>query len=136
MSKIIALDIGGKRTGVAETDPMQIIASPLETVDTERLLPFLTEYLKREDVETIVLGDPKSLSGGESDNSALVQNVAKKLNNIFPGIRIAFQDERFTSRMAVQSMIAAGVKKSDRRNKKEVDKISATLILQSFLQSR
>lgn len=121
---------------MAETDPMQIIASPLETVDTERLLPFLTEYLKREDVETIVLGDPKSLSGGESDNSALVQRVAQKLHNIFPGIRIAFQDERFTSRMAVQSMIASGVKKSDRRNKKEVDKISATLILQSYLQSR
>lgn len=133
MAKIVALDIGGKRTGVAETDPLQIIASPRETVPTGELIPFLERIFKEEEYETIVIGDPKNLQGGDSHNSELVRNITEKLRKKFPGKEIVLQDERYSSKMAMQSLIDSGVKKMKRREKAEIDKVSAAIILQSFL---
>jgi putative Holliday junction resolvase len=117
LAKIIALDIGGKRTGIAETDPMQIIASPRETVLTKELETYLLNWLKQEEVETIVIGDPLGLDGGDSDNSALVLEWETKLKGMFPAIPIFRQDERFTSKMAMKSLVQSGMKKKKRREK-------------------
>ncbi len=133
MAKIIALDIGGKRTGIAETDPLQIIASPRETVDTHDLIPFMEGIFNEEEYETIVIGDPKNLQGGDSHNSQLVRQITDKLRKKFPEMKIVLQDERYSSKMAVQSLIDSGVKKMKRREKGEIDKVSAAIILQSYL---
>ena len=136
MAKIIALDIGGKRTGIAETDPMQIIASPRETVLTKELETYLLNWLKQEEVETIVIGDPLGLDGGDSDNSALVLEWETKLKGMFPAIPIFRQDERFTSKMAMKSLVQSGMKKKKRREKGALDKVSAAIILEDFMQNR
>ena len=133
MAKIVALDIGGKRTGVAETDPLQIIASPRETVATDNLIPFLAHLFEEEEFEAIVLGDPKNLQGGDSHNSERVRKIAAELGNKFPTKRIIMQDERYSSKMAMQSLIDSGVKKMKRREKGEIDKVSAAIILQAYL---
>ncbi len=133
MAKIIALDIGGKRTGIAETDPMQIIASPRETIPTENLFKYLKENFAKEAYETIVIGEPLALDGGDSHNSNRVREIHKKLKSTFPTMNIVLQDERFTSKMAMQSLIDSGVKKMKRREKGEIDMVSAALILQSYL---
>jgi len=134
LAKIIALDIGGKRTGVAETDPLQIIASPRETIATEQLEGYLSQWLAREPVEAIVLGEPLGLDGGDSDNSARVRRWARRLAVLFPGVRIHLVDERYSSKEAARSMIASGVKKQKRREKGALDMRSAAIILQRFLE--
>ncbi len=136
MGKIIALDIGGKRTGIAETDPLQIIATPRETVATEKLLDHLQILLKTEPYEAIVLGEPKSLSGGDSDNSERVRQFQKRLQKLFPHIKIVLQDERYSSKRAVQSMVDSGLRKKKRREKAEIDKVSAAIILQDYLSTQ
>jgi len=135
MSRILAIDYGAKRCGIAVTDPLQIIATALETVRTHDLIEFLKKYCLSEDVQAFVIGMPKRLDNTESDNAARVVSFIKTLKKGFPGIPVYEHDERFTSQMALQSMIASGFKKSDRRDKGNIDKISATIILQSYMES-
>lgn len=129
----MALDFGKVRTGVAETDELQLIASGLTTVNTTELLSFLTDYLKDEMVECIVVGHPKQMNGADSESEILIKPFIEKLKNTFPTIAIVRQDERFTSKIAKESMLIGGMKKKKRANKAMIDKISATLILQSYL---
>ncbi len=133
MGRIMAIDYGAKRTGIAVTDPMQIIASGLSTISTSELIPFLVDYLKEESVETLVVGEPKQMDNSVSQSETLIQNFLKELNRYLPSMNVVRQDERFTSKLAVRSMIEGGVKKNKRRNKALVDEISATLILQAYL---
>ena len=133
MKRIIALDFGTKRTGVAVTDPMQIIASGLDTVLTPDLISFLKSYMVSEPVSTIVLGEPKQMDYSPSESEAAIGAFILTLEAEFPDIEIARQDERFTSKMAVQAMIVGGMKKKKRQEKGRVDQISATLILQAYL---
>lgn len=133
MKRIIALDFGTKRTGIAVTDPMQIIASGLDTVLTKDLLHFLKSYLNSEPVSTIVLGEPKQMDNTPSESEAAIKALILTLEAEFTGIEIARQDERFTSKMAVQAMVAGGMKKKKRQEKGRIDQISATLILQAYL---
>jgi putative Holliday junction resolvase len=136
MPRLLAIDYGAKRTGLAVTDPLQIIATALETVRTHDLLDFLKKYVQTETVEGFIIGMPRRLDNSESDNAPRVQIFVKLLKKTFPDIPVHTHDERFTSSMALQSMIAGGSKKSDRREKGNIDKISATIILQSFMESR
>ena len=136
MGRILALDFGKKRTGVAVTDPLQIIASGLATVETKQLLVFLKDYIYKEKVDIFVVGLPKQMNNQPSESEHLIQPFIKKLNNTFPNIPIKREDERFTSKLAFQSMIDSGMKKKQRQNKATIDEISATLILQSFLNRK
>jgi putative Holliday junction resolvase len=136
MPRLLSLDYGAKRTGIAVTDPLQIIATALETVRTHDLLEFLKKYVQSEAVEAFIIGMPRQLDNTESDNAPRVHAFIKLLKKNFPDIPVHTHDERFTSSMALQSMIASGSKKSDRREKGNIDKISATIILQSFMESR
>ena len=133
MPRILALDYGKVRTGVAVTDELQLIASGLTTVATKELPAFLKEYLSKEKVECIVLGEPKQMDGTVSESEKLIGPFVEKLKGWYPEIAVVRQDERFTSKMAMQSMISAGAKKKKRQNKALIDEISATLILQSYL---
>ena len=135
MSRALAIDYGLKRTGIAVTDPLRIIATALETVDSTQLIPFLKGYMAREPVDQLVIGMPKRLNNQDTDMTPYVHKLVEKLKKIFPQIPIALIDERFTSSMAKQAMIDGGMKKKDRRVKGNVDMISATLILQSYLNS-
>lgn len=135
MSRIIALDVGSKRTGIAETDPLQIIASGLKTLETPLVIPFLVEYSQRETLETIVVGEPKRLHGEASQIEEFISKFILKLTEKLPLVKVVRVDERFTSKMAFQSLIDSGVKKSKRKDKGLVDEVSATLILQSYLTS-
>lgn len=136
MPRIMAIDYGAKRTGLAVTDPLQIIATALDTVRTHDLLNFIIEYQKLEPIESFVIGMPKRLDNTESENAGRVRAFIKILKKNFSEIPVYEHDERFTSSMALQSMIASGTKKSERRNKSNIDKISATIILQSFMESK
>lgn len=136
MARIIALDFGKVRTGIAITDELQLIASGLTTVATLELLIFLKKYIQEENVECIVVGEPKQMNNEPSQSEILIIPFLKKLKKSFPEISIERQDERFTSKMAFQAMIDGGVKKMKRRNKELVDEISATLILQSFMDKK
>lgn len=133
MARILALDYGKVRTGIAVTDELQLIASGLSTVETKNLLPFLEEYTQKESVELFVVGLPKQLDNTESESEVLIKGFLNKLKARFPSIPVERQDERFTSKMAVQSMLDSGMKKKKRRDKALVDEISATLILQAYL---
>ncbi|GLU44156.1 Holliday junction resolvase RuvX [Allomuricauda sp. NBRC 101325] len=133
MARILALDYGKVRTGIAVTDELQLIASGLTTVETPKLLDFLGDYLQTESVERFVVGLPKQMDNSESESEVLIQEFLKKLVTKFPSIPVERQDERFTSKMAVQSMLESGLKKKKRREKALVDEISATLILQAYL---
>lgn len=133
MARILALDYGKVRTGVAVTDELQLIASGLATVETRELLPFLEDYLKRETVEKFVIGLPKQMDNTPSESEELIQSFLKRLSLKFPAMPIERQDERFTSKMAVQSMVDGGLKKKKRQDKALIDEISATLILQAYL---
>ena len=133
MGRIVALDYGKVRTGIAVTDELQIIASGLTTVLTKDLLIFLKDYLNKENVEPIVIGEPKQMNNEVSESEALIISFLAKLSSAFPKISIERQDERFTSKMAFQSMIDTSLKKKQRRDKALVDEISATLILQAYL---
>jgi len=136
MPRLVAIDYGAKRTGLAVTDSLQIIATALETVRTHDLLDFLKKYAQSEEIEAFVVGMPRRLDNTDSDNTPRVQAFVKTLVKAFPQTPVHTHDERFTSSMALQSMIASGSKKSDRREKGNIDKISATIILQSFMESR
>ena len=131
--RILALDYGSKYTGLAVTDPLKIIAQGLDTVDTPHLLKFLDGYVKHTPVSMIVLGLPKNLDNSSTHNTLPVQNFYKKLVNRFGNISIVLHDERYTSKMAVQAMVLGGKNKQYRRSKIHINRISATLILQSFL---
>ena len=136
MARILAIDYGLKRTGIAVTDELQIIASGLTTVSTKDLIPFLQDYIKKEEVELFLIGEPKKLDNSPSESEALIIPFIKKLEKEFPKIPIKRVDERFTSKMAFQTMIDSGLKKKQRKNKALIDEISATLILQSYLYSK
>lgn len=134
MSRIIGIDLGTKRTGLAVTDSLRIIATALETVPTAELLVYLKKYFEKEKVEIIVVGMPKNLKNEDTDSTNMVRKHIEKLTLAFPTMKIATIDERFTSSMALDAMIAGGMKKKDRREKGNVDKISATFILQSYME--
>lgn len=136
MSKILAIDYGSKRCGLAATDNSQIIASALTTVETSEIFKFLTDYFLKNQVDDIVLGEPKRLDTSDTHNSQPVRDFRIKLEQKFPDKKIHMIDERFTSKMAFQTMIDGGLSKKQRRNKSLVDQISATIILQSFLAGR
>jgi putative holliday junction resolvase len=133
MGRILAIDYGLKRTGIAVTDPLRIIATPLETVATENLFQFLTSYLQKENVDEFVVGMPKTLSNEDSAIAPTVRKFVENLKLKFPEKNVHLADERFTSSMAIQAMIDGGMKKKDRQVKSNIDKISATIILQSFI---
>ncbi|HBU76881.1 MAG TPA: Holliday junction resolvase RuvX [Muricauda sp.] len=133
MARILALDFGKVRTGIAVTDELQLIASGLTTVETKDLLSFLKDYTQKESVERFVVGLPKQMDNTASESEVLIQDFLNKLKAKFPNIPVERQDERFTSKMAVQSMLDSGMKKKKRRDKALVDEISATLILQAYL---
>jgi putative Holliday junction resolvase len=133
MARILALDFGQKRTGIAVTDELQIIASGLTTVDTNELLEFLADYTSKENVELFIVGKPKQMNNEDSQSEEFIVPFLEKLAKKFPNIPIHREDERFTSKMAFQTMIDGGLKKKQRRNKALVDEISATIILQSYL---
>lgn len=135
MGRLLAIDYGTKRTGLAATDPLQIIATPLQTVDTAALLKFLQDYLQREPVDAFVVGMPKTLKNEDSAIAPAVRKFVAVLQQTFPGKAVHLADERFTSSIAQRALIDGGMKKKGRRNKGNVDKISATLILQSFMDS-
>ena len=134
MGRILAFDFGEKRTGIAVTDELQIIASALTTVDTKKIFSFLTNYLKKETVELFIVGEPKQLNNKESESEKFIKPFILKLSQTFPKIPIKRVDERFTSKIAFQSMIDSGLKKKQRQNKALIDEISATIILQTYLQ--
>ncbi|WP_372753298.1 Holliday junction resolvase RuvX [Mariniflexile sp.] len=136
MARILAIDYGMKRTGLAVTDELQIIASGLTTVNTNELLSFLKKYTTKESVELFIVGEPKQMDNTASESEALIVHFLKKLEAEFPNIPIKRVDERFTSKMAFQTMIDSGLKKNQRKNKALIDEISATLILQSYLYSK
>ena len=136
MARILAIDFGKKRTGIAVTDALQIIASGLRTVNTIDLLSFLKEYTSKEKVELFIVGQPKQMDNSDSESEVLMLPFIKKIEKLFPQIPMKRIDERFTSKMAFQTMIDSGMKKKQRRNKALVDEISATIILQSYLYSQ
>ncbi|ATA73175.1 Holliday junction resolvase RuvX [Capnocytophaga sp. H4358] len=136
MYRILAIDYGVKRCGIAVTDPMQIIASGLTTVATNELLQFLKKYVNEENVREIIVGKPKRMNNEDSDIEALILNFIKNLTTEFPELTVLREDERFTSKMAFQTMIDSGMKKKQRQNKELIDEISATIILQSYLNRR
>ena len=130
----MALDCGTKRTGVAVTDELQIIASGLATVETKKLLPFLHTYFKTEIIECLVIGKPKQMDNSDSESEPFIQALIHSIRKEFPHLEINRVDERFTSKMAFQTMIASGLKKKKRQDKNLIDEISATLILQNYLE--
>jgi|TARA_B110001454_G_scaffold66367_1_gene64612 putative Holliday junction resolvase len=136
LGRILAIDFGKKRTGIAVTDEMQIIASGLTTVNTSELIPFLKKYISKEKVELFLVGKPKQMDNSDSQSEALIIPFLKKLSKEIPQILVHRVDERFTSKMAFQTMIDSGLKKNQRKNKALVDEISATIILQSYLYNK
>lgn len=136
MARIIAIDYGTKRSGIAVTDELQLIASGLTTVNTKELMSFLKEYLAKEPVEAMVIGEPKRMSGEASDVEQDILRFRESVTKTFPTLAIIRQDERFTSKMAFQTMIDSGIGKKKRQNKALVDQISATIILQDYLYNK
>ncbi|OIQ29643.1 MAG: Holliday junction DNA helicase RuvA [Bacteroidetes bacterium MedPE-SWsnd-G2] len=136
MGRILAIDFGTKRTGIAVTDELQIIASGLTTVATKELIPFLKSYVEKENVELFVIGEPKQMDNSPSESAEAISSFISKLMHHLPQIPIKRIDERFTSKMAFQTMLDSGLKKGQRKNKGLIDEISATIILQSYLYSK
>ena len=136
MSRILAIDYGKKRTGIAVTDPMQIIANGLTTVPTHTLMDFLMNYVQKEQVERIIIGHPKQMNNEDSENMKNIVPFMTQLKKKMPQMPVELVDERFTSVLAHQAMLTGGLKKKDRQNKALVDEISATIILQSYMESR
>ena len=136
MAQILAIDYGKVRTGLAVTDDMQIIASGLATVATKELLDYLKTYTKKENVELFLVGEPKQMDNTASESEALIKPFISKLRSTFPHIPIERVDERFTSKMAAQTLIDSGLKKKQRQNKALLDEVSATIILQSYLYNK
>lgn len=135
MGRILAIDYGVKRTGIAVTDELQIIASGLTTVDSSQLIRFLKDYVASEKVEKFVVGEPKQMNNMASESEAYIQKFLLDLHKAIPNIPVTRVDERFTSKIAFQTMIDSGLKKKQRQNKALIDEISATLILQNYLAS-
>lgn len=133
MARIIALDYGKKRTGIAVTDPLQIIASGLTTIDSTSLMYWLKDYFKKEEVSTIVLGYPTNLDGTDTDITAKVRKIKGQLEKLFSDKQVILIDEWYSSKMAFQTMIDSGLKQKARRNKALIDEISATIILKEYL---
>ena len=136
MGRILAIDYGSRRTGIAVTDPGQVIASPLDTVATHELMHYLESYFSGENVDLLVVGQPRRLDNSESEVLKQIRFFIQAFKKRFSGIRVEWVDERFTSSMAAEALREGGMKKSDRRLKGNVDKVSAALILQSFLERR
>lgn len=135
MGRYLALDYGTKRTGIAVSDTLKIIANGLTTVPTHTLLDYLKIYLQKEDVERIIVGLPKQMNNEYSENMKHIRPFVKKLQSLYPDMQIEYYDERFTSALAHKTMLDAGLKKTDRQNKSLVDEISATIILQGYMES-
>ena len=136
MPKVLGIDYGNKRVGIAISDSSQFIASALCTISSNDIFKFLTDLLKKEDIDCIVVGTAKNLDGTETDSSESINIFVKKLHNTYPKIDIRTIDERFTSKIAFQSLIDSGIKKKKRRNKGLIDEVSATIILQDYLSYR
>ena len=136
MGRVVAIDYGLKRVGIAIIDPLKIIATPLETVQTKEIINFLKGYDEREEIEEFVVGIPYDLRGNPTNATPHVKEFVIRLQRGFPGKQISLEDEKYTSKIAVAAMVAGGMKKKDRRKKENVDKISATIILQSYLEKR
>lgn len=136
MSRLLAIDFGRKRCGIAVTDPACIIAGPLETVDTSRLIDFVTAYVAAEDVSTVVVGMPRTVRGEDSDSVRYLTPVINRLRKLIAPVPVVFFDERFTSVLAHRAMIDGGMRKMARRDKAVVDKISASIILNDYMSSR
>lgn len=135
MGRLLALDYGTKRTGIAVSDTLKIIANGLTTVPTHTLLDYLKAYMEKENVECIIVGLPKQMNNEYSENMKHIRPFVKKLQSVYPDIPIEYYDERFTSALAQKTILDAGLKKSDRQNKALVDEVSATIILQSYMES-
>jgi putative Holliday junction resolvase len=135
MPRIICIDYGGKRTGLAVTDPLKIIATALTTIETKELIPFLKKYFLQEQVELILIGEPLNLDDTSTHATSLVYNTIKQLQKEFPSIPVKTIDERYTSKMASRAMIDMGMKKKDRQKKGNIDQIAATIMLQEYLNS-
>jgi putative Holliday junction resolvase len=135
LPRILSIDYGSKRTGLAVTDPLKIIATGLTGLHTKDLESFLTEYLKKEPVELVIIGHPTNWDNSDTHATPLVQAFINRFKKVFPNIPIEKVDERFTSKMALQSMVQSGMKRKDRQNKNLVDEIAATIMLQEYLNS-
>ena len=135
MSRILAIDYGQKRTGIAVTDTLQMIANGLATIETKELEKFIVNYVAKEDVSTIVMGKPTQMNGENSENMKRIEPFFNRLKKLFPDKEIVYYDERFTSVLAHQAMLQSGISKKARQDKALVDKISATIILEDYMQS-
>ena len=135
MARIMCIDYGGKRTGIAVTDPLQIIATGLTTVDTKNFIPFLKDYFGKETVELIIIGWPTNWDESDTHATPLVKKAIERLQKEFPNMPVKTVDERYTSKMAKDAMFEMGLKKKDRRNKKLVDEIAATIMLQEYMRN-
>ncbi len=136
MPRILAIDYGLKRTGIAVTDEMQIIASGLTTIPSETVVAFLTDYFSKEKVEKVLIGEPKQMNGEPSESTPIIEAFVQKFKTTFPDMKMERVDERFTSKMAFQTMIDSGLKKKQRQNKALIDEISATIMLQDYLSRK
>jgi len=136
VARLLSIDYGKKRTGLAVTDPLQIIAGGLATVSTSELFAFLQDYVRRETVERIVIGEPRQADGSPSENLERVKQFVNRWKRALPDIPIEFYDERFTSVLAHRAMLDGGLRKKDRQNKALVDEISATILLQDYMRAR
>lgn len=134
MPRILAIDYGLKRTGLAVTDPLQIIANGLTTIESPRLINFLKDYFRKEEVEMIIIGEPKNWDDTDTHATPLVKKIIEKLKKEFPQMPVTMVDERFTSKMASRAMIDMGMKKKQRRNKALIDEIAATIMLQEYME--
>ena len=133
MARILSIDYGQKRTGVAVTDDFQIIASGLTTIPSTDLIAFLKTYFSKENVETVIIGEPKQMNGLPSESTEIIENFITQFHTEFPNMKMERVDERFTSKMAFQTMIDSGLKKKQRQNKGLIDEIAATILLQDYL---
>ncbi|MEP6929268.1 MAG: Holliday junction resolvase RuvX [Flavobacterium sp.] len=136
MPRILSIDYGQKRTGIAVTDEMQIIASGLTTIPTSTLIDFLKDYFIKEKVEAVLIGEPKQMNGLPSESAPIIKGFVTHFSNIFPDMKVVRVDERFTSKIAFQTMIDSGLSKKQRQNKGLIDEISATIMLQDYLSSK
>lgn len=136
MARVLSIDYGLKRVGLAVTDPMQIIANSLTTVETPQIFDYLKKYFAAEKVEKVIVGLPKQLNNQPSESMPWVEKFVSDFTKLFPEIPVQYIDERFTSKMAVQAMVQGGMKKKDRQNKAMIDTLSATILLQSYLDSK
>ena len=134
MGRLLAIDYGRKRVGIAVSDPLKLIANGLETVHSKDIFSFLENYFKSEEVDIVIIGYPKQMNNTPSESVVFVNSFIEKFRNKFPDMPVELVDERFTSKLAVQSMIDSGIKKKQRQNKELIDKVSATIILQSYME--